>query len=97
MLPIFKDQSQNLMLMQNKWASELNPILALPLNNMVITKGVELSVGVNVINHKLGATPQGWIITDIDGVATIYRSAPFSKLTLTLTSSAAVTVNLGVF
>lgn len=82
--------------MQNKWASELNPLLALPLNNLT-TLDVQLVNGTNVINHKLGQIPQGWIILDITGAAVIYRSAPFNKLTLTLTSNAAVSVSIGVF
>ncbi len=83
--------------MQTKWASELNPLLANPFNSVSILKGVTLGIGSNVINHLLGRQLQGWIITDQNGGASIFRSAPSTHLTLTLTSDAAVTVNIGVF
>ena len=96
-LPIFKDENTPFQMMQSKWASELNPIIANPMTNMQILKNISLVSGTNVINHRLGQTQQGWLLTDIQGAASIYRSAPFNNLTLTLTSSAAVTVSIGVF
>lgn len=80
-----------------KWAAELNPLIKNPFNNVLILKNVVLASGDNVINHSLGTTPQGWVITDIQGAATIYRNAPFNNTTLTLNSSAGVTVSIGVF
>jgi hypothetical protein len=80
-----------------KWAAALNPMLANPFNSTSVLSDVKLKVGTNVINHLLGQTMQGWMLTDIQGVASIYRSAPFNNLTLTLTSDAAVTVSIGVF
>ena len=82
---------------QPKWASQLNPIISNPLNNMSILTNVSLAIGTNVINHLLGKIQQGWVITDIQGASTIYRNAPFNNLTLSLSSSAAVTVSIGVF
>lgn len=96
-LPVFKDDNQNLMLMQNRWSSELNPVLANPFTNPSILKGVNLVVGSNTINHGLGAKLQGWVISDITAASTIYRSAPLNDLTLTLTSSAACTADIVVF
>lgn len=81
----------------NKWAAQIDPVLNKPILQDNILTDVKLIAGTNVINHLLQRTQQGWIITDIQGVATIYRSAPFNNLTLTLTSSAAVTVSLLVF
>jgi hypothetical protein len=78
-------------------ASAVNPLLNNPLNTCSILNDVVLIDGVNVINHKLGRQMLGWFLTDIQGIASIYRSAPFNSLTLTLTSSAAVTVSIGVF
>jgi hypothetical protein len=83
--------------LETKWAAEINPVLANPLNNVSILTNQSLKIGTNVINHLLGAVQQGWFLTDIQGPATIYRSAAFNKLTLTLTSSAAVVVSIGVF
>ena len=85
------------MLMQNKWSSQLNPVLANPLTNPTILKNIALVSGANVINHKLGQMQQGWFVTDINASATVYRSAPFNDLTLTLTASAPCTISLGVF
>lgn len=84
-------------LQQTRWKSILDPLLANPLNNISVLENVSLTTGANTINHLLGRMMQGWLILDIDGAATIYRSEPMSDITLTLTSSANVTVNLGVF
>lgn len=78
-------------------ASTLNPIVANPANSSNIVKGILLKVGATVINHGLGRLMQGWTIVDVNGAATIYRSAPLSSTTLTLTSNAAVVVNIEVF
>ena len=56
-----------------------------------------LAVGVNKISHKLGRSPQGWTVTDINAAATVYRSATFDAFTLQLTSSAICTITLWVF
>lgn len=80
-----------------KWAAELNPFLSNPLNDVSILKNVVLMTGTNVINHLLGRVQQGWFVLDINGAVTIYRSAPFNNLTLSLSSSGNVTVSIGVF
>jgi len=82
---------------QTRWASILNPVLSLPPNNGILLKNIQITTGVNVINHKLGQTPQGWIVTDQDASCTFYRSAPFNDLTLSLTASANTTISLWVF
>ncbi len=92
-LPLNLSSSQ----MQTKWKSILDPLLANPINGMSILKDVKLINGVTVINHLLQKQQQGWVILDINGAATIFRSQPFNDLTLTLTSNADVIVNLGVF
>lgn len=84
-------------LMQTRWKSLLDPILENPLNSVSILENIDLAVGNNVINHKLGRKQQGWVVLDVNGAATIYRNAPFNDKTLTLNSSAIVTVKLGVF
>lgn len=84
-------------LMQTKWKSILDPVISAPTATMSILQDIPLAVGVNVINHRLGQRMQGWILTDIQAPATIYRSAAFNDLTLTLHSSAVTTISLGVF
>lgn len=94
---IFQDPNANFMNFQTKLATQLNPLLANPVTKVTFLNNVALSNGSTVINHLLGRKMQGWFIVDITGAATIYRSSPLNDKTLTLTSSAAVTVNLGVF
>lgn len=97
-LPIYKDRnSPTFMLMQTVWARAIDPILAKPLSQANILEGVQLQSGVNVVNHLLGRKMQGWLISDINGIATIFRSEPLNDLTLTLTVSAPVVANLIVF
>jgi hypothetical protein len=78
-------------------AAILNPVLANPLNSVSILSNVSLIAGANTINHKLGRMQLGWFLVDTQGTATVYRSASFNDLTLTLTASAPVTVSIGVF
>lgn len=74
-----------------------NQLLKNPIVQGNILTNQTLVIGSNVLKHGLGRTLQGWIVTDVNGVASIYRSAPFNAATLTLTSSAAVTASLYVF
>lgn len=83
--------------MQTRWKSILDPLLANSMNQISILANVELSNGVNVINHKLGRVQQGWFLIDKQDYGDIKRTAPFNNLTLTLTANADMTVSLGVF
>lgn len=83
--------------MMVKWKSQIDPLLNIPMLKGLQLDNVILNNGVTVINHLLGRQQQGWMITDINGAAQIYRSQPFNNLTLTLTSDAVVTVNLWVY
>jgi hypothetical protein len=92
-LPLMLDWIQA----QTRWKSQIDPVLASPVSNMSVIKNIALINGTTIINHKLGQMQQGWTILDINGAATIYRNAPFNNLTLSLSSNAAVNVNIGVF
>ena len=87
--------------MQTTWAAKLDPVIDAELNNGLILQNQPLKVGGNTINHKLGRKLQGWFIVRQRGVvANIYdtqdnNSSP--ALTLLLTSSAAVNVDIFVF
>lgn len=97
-LPIFKDDNTNLVLMETKWASIINPVLSIPyLNKPSILSNIILASGDNVINTKLGRKAQGWMVTDVNAAVSIYRSAAFNDLTLTLNSSGTATVSLVIF
>lgn len=81
----------------NLWATQINPFLALPILKGIMLADVTLKVGDNNINTLLARKQQGWLVVDKTGVATVYRSKPFNSTTLTLNSSAPVTVSLWVF
>lgn len=83
--------------MLTKWSSQLNPVLANPLNGVSLLSNVTLKAGDNVINHLLGQKQQGWFLVDVNAPTTIYRNADFNDLTLTLNSSVAATVSIGVY
>lgn len=84
-------------LSQTRWASILEPFISNPFNSGNLLKDINLANGVTNIDHTLGRMQQGWVITDINGSAWVYRSAPFNDTTLQLTSNGEVTVNLYVF
>lgn len=93
-------QQLTLSMMQNRWASILNPVIDSPLINGQLLTDIPLAVGSNSISHRLGRRLKGWIVVGIDGVAQIYdtqASNQMPQLTLTLTSDASVTVALWVF
>lgn len=93
-------QKLNLTDMQTTWATQLDPIIKSPVTNPTILKNVPLVVGSNTINHKLGKALQGWQISRQRGPAAIYDlqdANPYPTLTLTLVSSAVVSVDLVVW
>lgn len=96
-LPFFKSDDPTLELLQTKWRSILNPLIAQPISSGNPLNGISLAASANVINHKLGRVPQGWFVTDVNTSTIIYRSGPMNDKTITLTSSNAATVNLWVF
>lgn len=96
-LPLYQTDIKELSLLQTKWKSIVDPVLANPMTNMSILENVSLASGNNQIAHLLGRMQQGWVIVDIQGVASIYRNLPFNKNYLYLNSSAAVIVSIGVF
>lgn len=81
-----------------KWASELNPVLAMPMLNGNQINNVSLAATTPLaINHLLGRVPQGWFLTDNTGNAVIWRTKAFSQYTITLEASSATTISLWVF
>lgn len=82
--------------LQLNLATTLQPILTNPLFNNQILRGVVLASGANTIYHLLDREPQGFIITDINAAAHVYRTAKTDK-TITLQASAAVTVDIYLF
>lgn len=89
--------NQALSLILTQWRSILNPVLGIPFLSGVQLNNISLKTGANVINTTLQRAQQGWFLTDIDAAITLYRSAPFNSLTLSLTASAPATVSLWVY
>ncbi len=97
LLPLIQSQDKDLMLMQSKWKSQLDPVISNQLTNGNLIQNVSLPAGSLGINHLLQRMQVGWIITDQNAAASIYRSLPFGKTTLTLTSNNPVVVSLWCF
>lgn len=96
-LPQIQDKNQNFQLLQNKWSSILNPLIANPLSSALILDNVQLVTGFNIVPHKLGRVPQGWFITDIDAAVGVFRAKPFNPDTISLTTNGACTISLAIY
>ena len=93
-------QKLSLDMMQTAWAQQLNPIIANPTIDNLILKNISLVAGVNVINHKLSRTLQGWKPVRVRGPSIIYDQQDSNQnpqLTLVLVASAPVVIDLEVF
>jgi hypothetical protein len=90
----------SLALILQRWQTILNPIVDAPTSKPSILKSVSLASGSNTINHLLGRSLQGWAIVRQRAAATVYDTQdanPTPALTLNLTASAPVVVDLLVF
>lgn len=100
-LPSFNTKINEFSLMQNSWATILQPIVNLPINSGRLIKDIVLASGTNTINHKLGRKLQGWIVTRMSGsfvqLYDLQNTNQMSDLTLILNSSAAGNIDLFVF
>lgn len=96
-LPLILSDNSSLNQVQTRWKSEIDPVLKNPFVNGLMLSLIPVISGTNVINHLLGRMMQGWTLIDINGSFTVYRSADFSNLTLTLTSNGAGIISLWVF
>jgi hypothetical protein len=81
-----------------KWSGTLNPLLA----NLLLQGQPMWSVSLvastpRTLNHGLGRMQLGFIVTDQNAAASIFRTQPFNSQTITLESSADVTINLWNF
>lgn len=99
-LPLVHTNDRLINQLQQNVKQALDPVTDNPLVLGIILKDIVLTSGSNTINHKLGRTLQGWIIVRQQGPATFYDTQTSNltpNLTLLLTSSANVTVNIYVF
>lgn len=98
-LTIFNTDNKDMLLMETSWASQLNPVLSNPIIQGVLQKNITLSAGTNIINHKLGRTIQGYIITGMHGAySQIYdTNSTTPALTILLNSSVTTTIDIYCF
>lgn len=98
-LPLIKSTIKELQSLITQWKGILDPALANPLLTANQLDGIILSSGSNTINHKLGRTPQGYIITGMSQAFAQIYSSPSSNptLTLVLNSSGSTVINLMVY
>src|SRR5271165_7059301 len=95
-LPLLNNAS----MMMTKWKSVLDVLLGNPLSASSVLKKVQLYSGSNTVNHLLGRDLQGWAIVRQRSLANIYDTQDSNQtpqLTLLLTSSAKVLVDILVF
>lgn len=85
-------------LANTKWASILNPILALPMLNGNQIIGINLiATTPQAINHLLGRMPLGWFLTDNTANAVIWRTQAFNQFSIILESDADTTISFWIF
>jgi hypothetical protein len=97
-LAIIQSQDRVLNQVQKNVQQALAPLLINPMiggGGNIVTQ--TLAVGPNAINHGLDRLQLGWIPVDQNAAASFYRSQPFSQTTLTIVSSAVVTVSFYCF
>ena len=84
---------------QDRWATDINPVLNNPivLGNQLVN--IALKVGSNTIDHKLGKKYTGYIITGMHGAFTQIYDTPSQRpaLQLILNSSVATSVDIYVY
>lgn len=101
-LPQFQDDDRTFQMMQNQWASLLNPIINRLQNQSILLTNVSLfaASSPNVINHLLARKLQGWKVVRQRGGALIWDEQDSNQtpmLTLHLKTSSDVSVDLEVF
>jgi hypothetical protein len=99
-LPSYQTNDRTLEKLQSVWSTILNPFIANPALNGNILQNITLTTGANVINHKLGRKLQGWYIVRQRAASSIYDTQDSNQnpqLTLTLSASANVVVDIYVF
>ena len=80
------------------WAASLDPVLANLLVQGAQLRGIVLVANTpQTLNHYLGKTQTGFIVTDLNAAAIVYRTQPFNSQTITLESSANATCSIWCF
>jgi len=79
------------------WADRITGALQLPpvLRGRLIK--VELTFGAQLVGHRLGRVPEGWIATTVRGAAVVYQHDDATAKDLPLTATGAARVTLWVW
>lgn len=99
-LPKYQTDIQELSLLQQTWASQIDPVISNAFVSGHRLTNIQLVTGANIVNHKLGRKLQGWALTRLRALSNIYDTQDANQspeLTLQLTSNANVTVDIYVF
>jgi hypothetical protein len=86
--------------LQDNIADGFNPVLTADILDFNIVKSQALKVGDNVVNHRLGRPPVGWIVIRKRGAGNFYDkqdSNPTPSANIVINSDSAVTVDLYFF
>lgn len=89
---------EDLRKVQDRILAVLNPLARTPVVDGVLVTGVALSATPTDVSHKLQRMPLGYLIVGLSADARVWETrANRSSTRLTLTASAAATVDLWVF
>ncbi len=100
MLPSFNTSDRILAMLQDQWASQINPVLANPLVQGRLISNISLVTGSNTINTLLGRKLQGYIVVMKSANVTIYDTQatnPMPDKTLQLVASGPAAISLWCF
>lgn len=85
-------------LARERWASEINPVLAFPMLSGIQINSIILEAMIpKAINHLLGRIPMGWFVVDNNASSVIWRTEPFTTKTITLESDDDTTISLFIY
>ena len=83
--------------LQDNVDAAIGPIIDKPIVDGVLLKSIALTTGsIDIVSHKLGRTPLGYIIVKRSADSTIWESET-NKRSINLNCSADVTVSIWVF
>lgn len=99
MLSIFRkiqSKDNDVNRLQDQIIQALNPLVRSTLLNYVELKDIVITAAGLDIEHTLGRQPLGWLVTDINANATVWKTAWTPKL-LSLDASGIVTISLLIY
>lgn len=79
------------------WRDRLDALLGLEVLDRPRIFAVDLKTGANVVEHKLGRKPRGWVIVAPRGGALVAQIGEADALRLPLTSTADISLTLWVW